>query len=162
MVRKAVFEDMESINEIYNQAVKHKYQTADTFPVSIGEREKWYLNHNTEKYPIFVYVKADQIIGWVSLSIYRGGRQALETVAEISYYVHHDFQGQGVGNSLMKFAISKSMEYGFRNLIALLLGPNNKSIRLLEKYNFERWGCMPNIAEIDGEEHDHLYYGLRL
>ena len=162
MIRKAVFDDLATINEIYNQAVKQKYQTADTSPVSKKEREIWWANHNADKYPVFVYEKANQIVGWVSLSRYRGGRKALETVAEVSYYVHQDFQGQGVGNSLLEFAISKSRNFGFKNLISLLLGPNKRSIKLLEKFNFERWGCMPKTAIIDGEKHDHLYYGLRL
>ncbi len=162
MIRKAVFDDLGSINEIYNQAIKQKYQTADTSPISMEKRKIWYLNHDTEKYPVFVHVQANQIIGWISLSAYREGRKALETVAEVSYFVHRDFQGKGVGNLLLKTAISKSKEYGFRNLIAILLEPNTRSIKLLEKFNFERWGCMPKIALIDGKEHDHLFYGLRL
>ncbi len=161
-IRKVEFDDLATINEIYNQAVKHKYQTADTEIVSLEARKGWFINHNTEKYPIFVLEVDKEIIGWMSLSAYRTGRKALETTAEVSYYVHNNYQNQGVGTFLLKSAIEISPEYNFTNLIAILLESNTRSIKLLEKFNFSRWGTLPKIALINGNNYDHLYYGLRL
>ncbi len=161
-IKKAVFDDLPAINEIYNQAVKHKYQTADINPITLEERKNWFINHNTEKYPVFVLEISNEIIGWMSMSAYRTGRKALETTAEVSYYVHKDQQGKGVGTFLLKSAIEISVEYNFTNLVAILLESNTRSIKLLEKFNFTKWGTLPKIAHIDGNNYDHLYYGLKL
>ena len=161
-IKKAQFDELSAINEIYNQAVKHKYQTADIDLVTLKERKNWFINHCIEKYPVFVFEVGNEIIGWMSLSAYRTGRKALETTAEVSYYVHNSYQNQGIGTFLLKSAIEISPEYNFTNLIAILLESNTRSIKLLEKFNFNRWGTLPKIALIDGSIYDHLYYGLKL
>ncbi len=49
-----------------------------------------------------------------------------------------------------------------KTLFAILLEDNCASISLLEKFGFEAWGFMPKVADFDGREVGHLYYGLRL
>ena len=161
-IRKAKTDDLRIINDIYNQAVVKKYQTADIELITMVSRKLWFINHNVEKYPIFVLENNNKIVGWVSLSSYRTGRKALETTAEVSYYVHNDYQNRGIGTVLLKSAIDISAEYNFKNLIAILLESNIRSIKLLEKFNFKSWGTLPKIAKIDGKYYDHLYYGLKL
>jgi len=161
-IREAVFEDTVIINEIYNQAVDHSYQTADINPISIKETQQWFTNHDVDSYPIYVALLDNEIIGWMSLSSYRKGREALETIAEVSYYIRKDFQGKGAGSFLLSSAIEIAAQYKFKNLIAILLAPNVKSIKLLEKFGFRRWGTLPKVAIIDNQYYDHLYYGLSL
>jgi len=162
MIRKANFEDLEAINVIYNQAVNAGFQTADLEHTSLDERKEWFLFHSPEKYPVYVMEKEGGVIAWLSLSPYRKGRKALESVAEICHYIHEDFQSQGIGSSFMNFAIEEARKFEFKNLVAILLSFNHRSIQLLEKFQFTQWGAMPNIAHIEGQEVDHLYYGLRL
>jgi len=161
-IRKVDFDDLPAVNEIYNQAVRYKHQTSDIDAITLEERKNWFINHTTEKYPVFVLEVRDEIIGWMSLSAYRAGRKALETTAEVSYYVHSNYQNKGIGTFLLRSAIEISAEYNFTNLIAILLESNTRSIKLLEKFNFSRWGALPKIALIDGNNYDHLYYGLKL
>lgn len=162
MIRKAKLEDLESINSIYNQAVTEGFQTADLEPTSLEERKVWFQCHNDEKYPVFVMEKEGEVIAWLSLSPYRRGRKALESVAEVSYYILQEYQNQGIGTSFLKFAIEEAEKYDFKNLIAILLSFNFRSIQLLQKFQFKQWGAMPSIAHIDGQEVDHVYYGLKL
>ena len=161
-IRKATIEDLKAINTIYNQAVAMKFCTAHLEPVGFEERVAWFFNHAQDQYPIFVVENDEQLTGWLSLSPYREKRQALSHVAEISYYVHNNFKGEGVGSRLMSFALAQAPEYGFSILIAILLGRNPASIALLKKFGFEEWGSMPGIARIGDENADHLYYGLKL
>ena len=44
MIRKAEIKDLTVINEIYNQAVEAEHQTADITPITMGIRQKWYLD----------------------------------------------------------------------------------------------------------------------
>lgn len=162
MIRLAKISDVVSINEIYNHAVIAKHQTATLKPLPIEEQEVWFISHEIDKYPIFVIEQDNKIVGWCSLSAYRKGRQALASLAEITYYLHRGYQGQGLGTQLLKFALEAATEYGFDNLVAILFGINKASIALLEKFGFKLWGNLPQTAKIDGKLYDHCYYGLRI
>jgi phosphinothricin acetyltransferase len=100
--------------------------------------------------------------GWCSLSPYRTGRQALRSVAEISYYIHKEFRGQGFASSLISYSVSKAPELGFKNLIAILLELNKPSIYLLEKFQFERWGYLPDVAHFEDVSCGQFIYGRKI
>ncbi|MFC2110934.1 GNAT family N-acetyltransferase [Bacteroidota bacterium] len=161
-IRLANIKDLSQINDIYNLAIPSKKSTAHTCAISIDERQEWFKEHKDVKYPIFVAESNEKIIGWISLSPYRCGRMALQYVAEVSYYIHPENQKQGIGSLLLKYVIENANKYELKNLIAILLEHNIPSIKLLEKFGFEKWGHMPDIADFDGKEYGHLYYGLRL
>jgi L-amino acid N-acyltransferase YncA len=161
-IRKMEKADLEAVNEIYNQAVRSKYQTAETEETSLEYRQHWYEEHLSGSYPVFVMEEGAEVTGWISLSEYRKGRRALRYTAEVSFYIRKDRQGQGIGTQLLAFVINKAREISIKTLIAILLEPNTASIRLLEKFNFQKWGDMPNVAEFDGIECNHQFYGLRI
>lgn len=161
-IRLARQEDLFQINEIYNQAVGQLFCTAHLEPVTMSERELWFRSHPPDRFPVFVVQKDNSLAGWVSLGTYRGNRQALAHVAEVSYYVDEGERGKGVGSTLLDHAVKAAPKFGFSVLVAILLNKNPASIALLDKFGFESWGVMPGIARIGAEEADHLYYGLKL
>ncbi len=154
--------DLNIIDDIYNEAIAHRYQTADSHPLTAHQRLQWYANHDRVRYPVYLIEMDGYAIGWSSLSKYREGREALRNTAEVSYYLSAVFQGKGHGSVILKETISRARDIGYQNLVAILLSSNEKSIRLLEKYGFTEWGRIPSAAEIDGQLFDHLYYGLAL
>lgn len=162
IIRNASKKDVFQINDIYNQSIPSKTSTAHLLPVTMKEQESWFNQHNDHKYPIFIAENEGKVIGWISLSPYRSGRQALKYTAEVSYYVHKEHQHKGIATNLLAYVIENSKKYEIKTLIAILMAHNTYSIKLLQKFNFEKWGCMPNILDIDGKEYDHLYYGLRV
>jgi len=162
MIRLAKFEDISRINDIYNQAVSKKFQTADSQHYKLNDRVKWFNAHDANKHPILVHVVQDTVTGWISISKYREGRKTLMNTVEVSYYVHKEYQKQGIGSDLLSQAIEKAKSLGYKTLFAMLLEPNQASIKLLLKFDFQEWGRLPKVAEIDGQEYDHLYYGLRI
>lgn len=161
-IRLATASDLPVINEIYNQAVRKRYCTADLDEISMEQRKRWFLKHQPDHYPIFVAVENEKVIGWICYSPYRAGRRALQSAAEVSYYIHDEHLRKGIGSQLLEFAIKEAPKYQFKSLFAILLAANLASLKLLEKFGFERWGLMPHVADIDGEECDHLYYGRRV
>ena len=142
--------------------MNQRYCTAHLLPISLDAQNNWFRKHDTTRFPVFVSVLDKEVCAWISLGPYRIDRQALEHVAEVSYYVEKSRQGEGIGTQLLEYAIRKAPEFGFSVLLAILLGRNLGSIRLLEKLNFSCWGSLPGIAKIDDQEVDHLYYGLKL
>ena len=160
-IRIAKGDDLSIINTIYCQAIVDKL-TADTVPLSMEERVKWFEAHDSGIYPVFVYEVNNQVIAWLSFSSYRPGRQALKKTAEISYYIHNYFRKRGIGTALIQFALQQAAYYGFKNLLAIVLERNTGSIRLLEKCGFEKWGYLPRVADFDGDLCGHLYFGMNL
>ena len=158
----AELEDLEVIVEIYNQAIVAGQKTADTEPFTPEERIKWFEVHSPDKYPILVAEKDDVIVGYVSISAYRPGRMALRHTAEVSYYIHFDYHHQGIASNLLQYAIDMCPALQIKNLFAILFYSNQGSIKLLEKFGFEKWGYLPRVIDLDGIEYGHAYYGLRI
>lgn len=160
--RLAIQSDLPALTEIYNQAIVRKKCTADTETFTVEARQPFFDAHQNDMYPLYVYEIDDVVVGYVYLSGYRPGRRAMKYIAEVSYYLHNDYQGRGLGTKFLSFAIDKATELGYRDLIAILLSFNEASIGLLKKFNFEQWGLLPDVADFNGELCSHLYYGLKL
>ena len=161
-IRSAKREDLEMIAEIYNQAIAAGQKTADISPITAGERQSWFEDHAPSQYPILVAEKSGAVVGYLTISPYRPGRAALRHTAELSYYTHFDHHHQGIASRLVAHAIELSSSLQIKTFFAILMDSNEGSIRLLEKFGFAKWGHMPRVAEFDGIEVGHLYYGLRL
>jgi L-amino acid N-acyltransferase YncA len=161
-IRLALCEDLPRLTEIYNQAIAARNATADTVPFTAGQRLDWFNLHTPNAYPIYVFTDLDGLVqGWLSVSPYRG-RPALERTAEISYYVDYSQHGRGIGSALLAHAIREAPRLGRKIYIAILLEWNTPSQRLLEKFGFERWGYLPEVAEFDGRLCGQWYYGRRV
>jgi L-amino acid N-acyltransferase YncA len=161
-IRTATEKDYPEIIKIYNHAVDEKFATADTENVTVESRKEWFTQHSPKTYPIFIAEENGQVIGWCSLSPHRPGRKALRTVAEISYYIHKEHKRKGIANSLITYTIEKAKELGFKNLISILLDANKTSIYILEKFGFEKWGHLPNIAYINEIVCGQFIYGKKI
>lgn len=161
-IRQAECQDLTAIVSIYNQAITAGQKTADTTPASLDSRKQWFAAHNPEKYPILVAAYNGKIIGYVAISPYRPGRMALRYTAEVSYFIHFDYHHRGVATELLTHAIHISPSLHIKTLFAIILDTNKYSIRLMEKFGFNKWGYMPQVAEFDSVEVGHCYYGLRI
>lgn len=162
-IRLAQKKDLSRIVDIYNQSIPSKCATTDTHPISVNNRETWFLEHTSDKYPIFVTEVGGNVAGWCSLSAYyRENRVPLLPTAEISYYVASEYHRQGIAIELIKHTIEVCPILHISNIIAVVLDCNQASINLLKKTGFKEWGHMPKIADFDGNKVGHLYYGKNL
>jgi len=161
-IRIAKTEDLEAVVEIYNQSIAAGEKTADITPFSLDDRKSWFNGHTPDKYPILVAEDAESVVGYLTISAYRPGRMALRYTAEVSYFVHFEHHNKGIASRLLQYAIDMCPSLQIKTLFAIVVDSNWNSIRLLEKYGFEKWGHMPQIVEFDGVEYGHLHYGLRI
>jgi L-amino acid N-acyltransferase YncA len=161
-IRIAKKTDLESLTRIFNQAVLSGFSTAHTIALRPEERLDWMDKHEPGDYPIFVAEAGTEILGWISVSAYRPERMALRFTKEISYYVDEQFHRKGIGSKLIKHVIEEAEKLEIKTLIAIVLERNQASIALLEKLNFSRWGHLPNVADFNGVECGHLYFGRRI
>lgn len=162
MICRATLQHLPWMVEIYNCAIETGGQTGDTTPFDVTERLPWFHSHDASGYGIFVKCIADDVVGYVALSPYRGGRAVFKHTAEISYYLHPRFQNQGFGPLLLSHALTQCPGMKISCLLAILLSCNDRSIRLLNKFQFALWGILPKVGNIQGQWVDHLYYGKRI
>lgn len=153
--------DLVDILVIYNQAIEAKDNAIlktinyDTFKDEFSKRD-------LKEYPIFVYKEYGKIIGWISLSPYRANRIAYRKLKEVSFYIDYGHLGKGIGSILLSFIIQNKSKHNYDSLIAILISGNTKSVKLLEKFNFEKWGNFPNVLDMNPGTESVLIYGLNL
>ncbi len=161
-IRIAELKDLESIVGIYNQAIIAGEKTGDVSAVTVDDRRKWFEEHQPHRYPIFVAEKKGAIIGYLSISPYRPGRMALRHTGEVSYYVHFYHHHKGVASSLIQYAIKFCPTVKIKTLLAIVIDSNKESISFLDKFDFNKWGHLPEVAEFGETTVGHLYYGLKI
>jgi phosphinothricin acetyltransferase len=159
LIRIARPGDLPAIVEIYNQSIPSKQSTGDTQPLRVEDRIAWFREHRPEEHPIFVADVDGDVAGWCSLSAYRPGRAALRFTSEISYYIRYVYHRRGIATALVEHALAACPALGIRHVFAIVLEGNQASLGLLQKMGFEQWGYLPRVADFDGKEIGHLYYG---
>ena len=158
IIRDAVEADLPAIVEIYNAAILTRISTAQLETVSVEERLPWFRKHSPESHPLWVAEIDRRIAGWLSFHPFLK-RGAYRATAEISIYVREKFRRAGVGRSLLEKAIAHSPSLKITALVGCVFAHNEPSLRLFERFGFERWGFLPRIARVEGIERDLVIVG---
>ena len=161
-IRKAELSDNARITEILNQAIEAGNATAILNIFTPEERLGWLNEHLSGKYVVFVAELGNKVVGWLSLSPYRKGRQAFNHLAEITYYIDYNYQRKGIAGALFEKALQHCKKNGIEMLVAFLYASNIPSVKMLEKLGFERWGLFPAAIRVDSNQFDHVIYGINL
>ncbi|MCK5857441.1 MAG: N-acetyltransferase [Bacteroidales bacterium] len=161
-IRFAKKDDLPSIVDIYNQAIRSKRATGDLIEFDVSQRVDWFDKFDSEIYPIYIAELEGKVVGYCTISPYRPGREAMSSVAEISYYIDYSYHNKGIGFEMLDYAIGDCGRIGKESLLAILLDINQESVRILEKFGFKKWGYLPDIINIDGAKCGHLIYGLKI
>jgi len=159
--RLAARDDLARIVEIYNATIPSRRATADTEPVSVESRVRWFEEHSPGFRPLWVVEVDGRIAAWLSFSSFYG-RPAYNKTAELSVYVDAARRKLGLGSYLLAQAIRHAPALKLDTLLGFIFGHNQPSLRLFEKYGFERWGELPRVALLDGVERDLLILGRRV
>ncbi len=135
--------------------------TADTEPVTIESRTRWFEEHTPASRPLWVMESEGRIAAWLSFSSFYG-RPAYNKTAELSVYAHESFRRQGLGAYLLTQAIAHAPALGVDTLLGFIFAHNEPSLRLFERFGFSRWGLLPKTATLDGVERDVVIVGRRV
>lgn len=159
--REAVIEDLPKIVEIYNSTIASRMVTADTEPVSVESRIKWFEEHHILKRPLYMVTYEGNTAGWMSFQSFYG-RPAYDSTAEISIYIDDAFRGKGIGQTSIQKAIEISPNLGVKTILGFIFAHNIPSLKLFSKFGFEEWAHLPKVAELDGVERDLVILGKRI
>lgn len=159
--RIATREDLPRIVGIYNATVPSRLVTADTEPVSVESRVRWFDEHSPDFRPLWVAETDGRIAGWLSFSSFYG-RPAYNRTAEVSMYIDEAFRRRGLGAWFLEQALAHAPALKLDTLLGFIFGHNLPSLALFRKFGFERWGELPKVAVLDGIERDLVILGRRV
>ncbi len=158
-IRNAGSQDLPQIVAIHNQAIASRRATGHMQPFTVEQRRAWLSAFDFVSSGIYVAARNGRVMGYGTLTPYRPGRQAMERVAEVSFFVDFDFHGRGLGKALLGHMIEQAPALQKDSLLAILLDINQPSVALLEKFGFARWGHLPGIIDFEGQRCGQYLYG---
>ena len=157
VLRPAHRVDLPQIITIYNHTISSRQVTADLEPVTPEQRQAWYDCH-TDRRPLYVLERDDAILAWFSFGDFYG-RPAYAGTAEISIYLHPDWQGIGLGDLIIRAAQDMTTKLEIHTLVGFVFSHNLPSLALLKKHGFVHWGELPDIAMMDDKPYSLTILG---
>lgn len=136
MIRSVSIQDAVVISDIYNYYVDNHFATFDEVPVSVQYFEDK-IKQVTKDFPWFVFEGNEGVIGYAYASSWNT-RSAYSKTAEVSVYLKHSVIQKGVGTQLYTKLIDTLKMENFHVLIGGISLPNEASVRLHEKFKFEK------------------------
>jgi phosphinothricin acetyltransferase len=160
--RDATLQDLERIVEKYNSTISSRMVTADTEPVTVESRIRWFHEHTPPKRPLWVLEnKNREIIGWVSFQSFYG-RPVYDATIELSICLEVSHRSKGLGKQVLCLAIDEAPKFGVKTILIYIFVHNEPSIKLFRRFDFEVWATLPNIASLDGVERSLKNFGKRI
>lgn len=150
-LRPAVHDDLPGIVAIYNASIPGRLATADTQPITVADREDWFIAHQKPERPVVVAVdeiSGTELLGWASFSNFYG-RPAYNGTVELAVYVAPSAQGRGVARALVQHLLELAPELGIHTVLGFVFSHNAPSLKLLGGLGFEPWGELPEVAILD-------------
>jgi len=136
--------DYPAVREIYQQGI----DSGDaTFETRVKSWDEW--DDSTAVAGRLVATDGAQVVGWACLSEVTS-RCVYQGVAETSVYVNPEFQGRGIGRSLLQALIESSEEAAYWTLQARIFTENVPSIVLHEKLGFVPMGVHIKLGKHKG------------
>jgi len=144
MIRYVEPKDAREIVDIYNFYINNTEITFEEHPLSVDEMEKR-IRDVTAKYPWLVIEEDGNILGYAYSSKYRE-RSAYRYTAELTIYMKNGEEGKGLGAELMRRVIEETRNRGIHALISAIAIPNERSVAIHEKFEFEKVGQLKDVG----------------
>ncbi|MNO35842.1 N-acyltransferase YncA [compost metagenome] len=155
-IREAVLEDLPDLLAIYNESVLNSAATFDLEAQTLKQRRVWFDNHGG-RFPLIVATAQGEVVGYCSLSPFRA-KPAYAHSAELSVYLAAEFRGQGIGSALTADILQRAAALGYHTVISGVVGGNEASRKLHEKFGFEYIGCFKEVGRKFGKWWDVHFY----
>lgn len=163
LVREGRPQDADHINQIYNWYVEHSTATFDLDPWPLKRRREWMeLFFDVDApYHLVVAVHQDAIIGFAYNGQLRN-RPGYVSSTEVTVYTQHSAAPKGTGSQLFESLFDLIAKTDLHRAYAVIGLPNDASIRLHQKFGFERVGLLDQVGTKFGRRVDVAWYQKRL
>lgn len=135
-IRKVEHEDAAQIAEIYNFYVLNTHHSFEQEAISVNEMLDR-IDSITETCPFLVCEIEREIVG-LAYAVHYKPRSAYRHSVEVSVYVKDGSMQKGIGTALYKELFAELEKMNVHAIIAGISLPNDASIKLHEKFGFEK------------------------
>ena len=158
-IRAVTLNDAAQIAEIYNYYIKTSHATFELETIDSAEMENRIRETFRKNYPFLVCAENEEIVGYAYGRQFRPRRAYLHSI-EVSVYIKKGAEGKGVGSLLYQKLFSEILQKDFHAIIAGISLPNEASIRLHEKFGFEKVAHFREVGFKFGRWIDVAYWEL--
>lgn len=137
IVRSARPQDAAQVSEIYNHYIKTSTITFEEEPVSASEMAARINEIQSLSYPWLIATAAEDVLGYAYAGKWKV-RAAYKHSTEITVYVRPGQERSGVGSALYGELLPALKARGVHAAIGGVALPNDASVRLHEKFGFEK------------------------
>ena len=145
ILSNATERDLQSILDIYNEAILQTTAVYQEETHTLAMRRKWFEEKQLAGLPVFVAHVNDEFAGFSSYGPFRNWPGYRFTV-EHSVYVASAFRGRGVGRNLVKAVIDHAREQKMHVMIAGVDAAGEASIGLHLSLGFEEVACFKQVG----------------
>ena len=135
LIRKADWDDLPQLLDIYNDIILHTTAVYDYEPHTLEMREAWFKTKKEQNFPVFVAEEENKIVGFSSIGPFRAWA-AYKYSVENSVYVAAAQRGRSIGKLLIPPLIDAARELKMHTIIAGVDATNEASIKLHEHFGF--------------------------
>ncbi len=160
IIRLAEEADANALLEIYGPFCRNSPITFETSCPTVSEIQRR-IRTVSEICPWLVCEHLGNILGYAYASRHRD-REAYRWSVDVAVYLSVSHRGQRIGTALYTALFDLLRIQGFYNVYAGITLPNPASIRLHERFGFERIGIYRNVGYKAGAWHDVGWWGLQL
>ena len=143
--------DLDAITDLYAHHVRDSLATFEETPPTIDDMRRRWRSLTADGLPYLSAHLNGDLVGYAYAGPYRT-RSAYRFSVEDSIYIKPGYTGKGVGRALLGTLIDSCARAGYRQMVAMIGGRNNKaSIGLHRFHGFEQIGILTDIGFKEGQ-----------
>ena len=158
-IRSVSCDDAGQIAEIYNPYILTSHCTFEMSPIESGEMRSRIKDVLDRGFPFFVAEIENEIVGYAYAKQFRP-RPGYRHSAEVSIYIKDGREGNAIGTMLYEKLFDVVSTLDFHAVIAVIALPNDASVRLHEKFGFEKVAHLREVGFKFGKWIDVGYWQL--
>lgn len=148
-------EDRKSIIDIFNHYVENSFAAYPETKLPY-EAFDMFLQMSQDYPTAKVKDKNGRIIGFGLLRSHNS-MPTFAITAEITYFIHPDHTGKGIGTKLLRLLEKEGVQKGITNILANISSLNPRSIDFHKKNGFNECGRFKNVGSKKGQIFDTVW-----
>jgi L-amino acid N-acyltransferase YncA len=136
MIRPATEKDAQQLADLYNYYIRHTLITFEEVELTTDQFADR-IQKISENYPFIVFEENGEILGFAYGNKWRE-RSAYRFALESSVYVKQGCFGKNIGSKLYEKLFELLKIQGCKQVIGVITLPNDTSVRMHERFGFEK------------------------
>ena len=147
--------DKTPILKIFNYYVEHSFAAYPDEKVGMNYLDSFFVS--AEGYPFYVAENdEDEVVGFGLLHRFHRAN-AFDQTAEITYFIHPDYQRNGLGSAFFEKLVNDAKEKKISTIIASISSRNQTSLDFHKKNGFEECGRFKSVGKKFTESFDIIW-----